>query len=164
MDIELFWGSPNSRKGPQNHNENGDPGSPFSWGPQNFMTPVYQVLPGTRCCYCDDLFPCLLYDDFSSAYTTRHTIFLLSAYSLKFLCEAGDTEVIARLILAGKSVGVHSFFPVYIKMRGHFSVGVHSFFPVNNRAEPRVQGYTLSFLLITGSQECRDTLFLSSVY
>ena len=29
----------NSWKGPQNHNENGDPGSPFSWGPQNFMTP-----------------------------------------------------------------------------------------------------------------------------
>ena len=94
---------------------------------------------------------------------------------------SGYTEVIARVILAGKSVGVHSFFPVYIKMRGHFSAGVHSFFPVNNR-EPRVQGYTLSFqcilkygdtlvwgytlsfLLITGSQECRGTLFLSSVY
>ena len=28
VDIELFWGSPNSQKGPQNHNENGDPGSP----------------------------------------------------------------------------------------------------------------------------------------
>ena len=25
--------SPNSWKGPQNHNENGDPESPFSWGP-----------------------------------------------------------------------------------------------------------------------------------
>ena len=43
VDIELFWGSPNSRKGPQNHNENGDPGSPFSWGPQNFMTPDITV-------------------------------------------------------------------------------------------------------------------------
>ena len=28
MNIELNRGSPNSRKGPQNHNENGDPGSP----------------------------------------------------------------------------------------------------------------------------------------
>ena len=35
---EHMLGSPNSWKGPQNHNENGDPGSPFSWGPQNFMT------------------------------------------------------------------------------------------------------------------------------
>ena len=23
--------------------ENGDPGSPFSWGPQNFMTPVLEL-------------------------------------------------------------------------------------------------------------------------
>ena len=58
---------------------------------------------------------------------------------------SGYTEVIAHVILAGKCVGVHSFFPVYIKMQEHFSVRVHSFLPVNNRA-PRVwQGYTLSF-------------------
>ena len=55
---------------------------------------------------------------------------------------SGYTEVIARIILAGKSVGVHSFFPlgpVYIKMQEHFRVGVHSFLPVKNR-EPRAQG------------------------
>ena len=39
--MDLCWESPNSWKGPQNHNENGDPGSPFSWGPQNFMTERY---------------------------------------------------------------------------------------------------------------------------
>ena len=54
----------------------------------------------------------------------------------------GYTKVISRVILAEKSVGVHSFFSVYIKMQEHFSVGIHSFLPVNNR-EPRVQGYTL---------------------
>ena len=37
MNIELNWGSPYSRKGPQNHNENGDPGSPILWGPQNLF-------------------------------------------------------------------------------------------------------------------------------
>ena len=94
---------------------------------------------------------------------------------------SGYTEVIARIILAGKSAGVHSFFPVHIKMQEHFIMRVHSFLPVNNR-EPRVQWYTLSFqcvlkcrntlvwgytlscLLITGSQKCRGTLFLSGVY
>ena len=40
VNMDLCWGSPNSWKGPQNHNENGDPGSPFSRGPQNFMTPA----------------------------------------------------------------------------------------------------------------------------
>ena len=55
----------------------------------------------------------------------------------------GYTKVISHVILAEKSVVVHFFFPVYIKMQEHFSVGVHSFLPVNNR-EPRVQGYTLS--------------------
>ena len=61
VNIELHRGSPNSWKGSQNHNENGDPGSPFSWGPQNFMTPGLQAcrgltlfalyLPGTRVDY-----------------------------------------------------------------------------------------------------------------
>ena len=32
-------GVPNFMKGSPNHNEIGDPGSPISWGPQNFMTP-----------------------------------------------------------------------------------------------------------------------------
>ena len=40
MNIELCWGSPNSRKGPQNHNEDGGQGSLFSCGPQNFITLV----------------------------------------------------------------------------------------------------------------------------
>ena len=44
MNIELHGGFPNSQKGPQNHNENGDPGSPFSWDPQNFMREKFMTL------------------------------------------------------------------------------------------------------------------------
>ena len=69
---------------------------------------------------------------------------------------SGYTEVIVRVILAGKSAGVHSIFPVYIKMQEYFIVRVHSFLPVNNR-EPRVQGYTLSFQCIF---KCRNILKL----
>ena len=41
INIERNWGGgvPIFTKGPQNHNENGDPGSPISWDPQNFMIP-----------------------------------------------------------------------------------------------------------------------------
>ena len=35
----ILMGSLISWRGPQNHNEIGDPGSSISWGPQNFMTP-----------------------------------------------------------------------------------------------------------------------------
>ena len=37
MNTELCWGYPNSRV-PKIIMKNGDPGPPFSWGPQNFMT------------------------------------------------------------------------------------------------------------------------------
>ena len=50
----------------------------------------------------------------------------------------GYTKVISRVILAEKSVGVHFFFPVYIKMQEHFSVGVHSFLPVNHIKKRRL--------------------------
>ena len=36
---KTMWGSPFSQRGPHFTRENGDQGSPFSWGPQNFMTP-----------------------------------------------------------------------------------------------------------------------------
>ena len=54
----------------------------------------------------------------------------------------GYTKVISRVILAEKSVGVHFFFPVYIKMQEHFSVGVHSFLPVTC---PEMHGHRASF-------------------
>ena len=56
---------------------------------------------------------------------------------------SGYTKVNAQVILAGKSVGVHSFLPEYRKAL--------------------VCGRTLSCLLITGSKECRNTLFLASI-
>ena len=37
--MTLTLGALISQTGPQNNDEIGDPGSPKSWGPQNFMTP-----------------------------------------------------------------------------------------------------------------------------
>ena len=60
---------------------------------------------------------------------------------------SGYTEVNARVILTGKSVP-YTLSCQYAEMQEHRIA----------------QGYTLSCLLITGSQECRDTLFLLWVY
>ena len=37
--MRVLRGSLISQRDPQNKDEIGDPGSPISWGPQNFMTP-----------------------------------------------------------------------------------------------------------------------------
>ena len=61
-------------------------------------------------------------------------------------------------------MGVHSFLPV--SKRGGKSARVHSFFPVLVRfGRAIVWGYTLSCLLVNWAQreECKDTLFLSSI-
>ena len=99
---------------------------------------------------------------------------------------SGYTEVIARVIPEcntgrKESVGVRSFFPVYIKIVWGYTLscllitgnqeyrGTLFPFPVYIKMHSRehfsvgVHG-TLSCLLITGSQECKGTLFLSSVY
>ena len=56
---------------------------------------------------------------------------------------SGYTKVNARVVLTGKSIGVHFFLPVQYK-------------------KILLWGHTLVCLL-TGRKECRDTLFLSSI-